>query len=97
MNEYTTNQPIGSTVSSTPFNSGGLAPNYCKVCGSKFEMYEQGWYDEYTGKKVWKVGCSKYGCKEHCFIIGGCIYTRKYFWSPRFICERCGHKWGEYN
>ena len=99
MNQCTTNQPIGSTTSNVPIDMNQVnyvGAHFCKNCGSAYHNYEQGWYDEYTGKKMFKWGCSKYGCPEHCFIMGGCIYTQKHFWSP-LICERCGHIWGEYN
>ena len=73
-----------------------IKTKYCKDCGSVFKNYEQGYFDENTGFHVWKMGCSGYGCKNHCDILGGCLYVRKWNWGIELVCERCGHKWGEY-
>lgn len=70
--------------------------SFCKECGSKFQSYEQDWYDEYTGEKVFKSGCSREGCRKHCDVLGGCDYIKKWFFGIEVICKRCGHTWGNY-
>lgn len=99
MDMYTTNQPIGSTCSNKLLTPTGVQmPSFCKACGAPLSLFEQGYYDEYTGKKVFKWGCSRMGCEEHCYIRGGHRFKGKYWFPIPYVaaCKDCGYEPQDY-
>jgi hypothetical protein len=63
---------------------------YCKKCGTKKEIVECAYFNEFTGEKEKDEVCARFGCEKRCDFYGH-EWKRRWWFASDVKCIKCGY------